>query len=235
MRFRSARPSSHEAPGARLAGGCKPRARPSFGTVKAGVVHHTVTANDYSEAEAPSVVLGICRYHRNGNGWNDIGYNALVDRFGNIYAGRSGGLSKAVVGAHAQGFNAQTSGVAVIGTHTKVPITPASKQALIDYLAWKLAVHGRSAQGKTTMISAGGDASRYAAGRRVRTKKIIGHGSVGLTSCPGAALGAEIRAIRREVQERIEAGGTVPVPPTEPPVPPTEPPAPPDEGGVVPK
>ena len=216
-------------------GGCKPRARPTFGTVKAGVVHHTVTANDYSEAEAPSVVLGICRYHRNGNGWNDIGYNALVDRFGNIYAGRTGGLSKAVVGAHAQGFNAQTSGVAVIGTHTKVPITPASKQALIDYLAWKLAVHGRSAQGKTTMISAGGDASRYAAGRRVRTKKIIGHGSVGLTSCPGAALGAEIRAIRREVQERIEAGGTVPVPPTEPPVPPTEPPVPPDEGGVVPK
>jgi hypothetical protein len=69
----------------------------------------------------------------------------------------------------------------------------------------------------------------------VRTKKIIGHGSVGLTACPGAALGAEIRAIRREVQERIEAGGTVPVPPTEPPVPPTEPPAPPDEGGVVPK
>jgi hypothetical protein len=210
-------------------GGCRPRARPSRGTVKAGVVHHTVTANAYTAQEAPSIVLGICRYHRNGNGWNDIGYNAVVDRFGTVYAGRAGGLQQAVVGAHAQGFNAQTSGTAVIGTHTKVPITPESKEALIDYLAWKLAVHGRSARGRTTMVSAGGSASRYPAGRRVRTKKVIGHGSVGLTSCPGAALGAEIREIRRAVQARIAAGGTVPVPPDPAPVPPEE------GGGVVPK
>jgi hypothetical protein len=212
----------------RAAGGCKPRTRPSFGQVKAGVVHHTVTANNYSEAEAPSVVLGICRYHRNGNGWNDIGYNALVDRFGNVYAGRAGGLSKTAVGAHAQGFNAQTSGVAVLGTHTTLPVSPESKEALISYLAWKLAVHGRDARGRTAMVSAGGAASRYAAGQRVRTKKVIGHGALGLTACPGAALGAEIRSIRRLVQERIDAAGTAP-PPTEPA------PIPPDDGGVVPR
>jgi hypothetical protein len=219
----------------RAESGCRPRTGPSFGRVKAGVVHHTVTANTYSETEAPAVVLGICRYHRNGNGWNDIGYNALVDRFGNVYAGRAGGLSKTVVGAHAQGFNAQTSGIAVLGTHTKVPITPASKEALISYLAWKLAVHGRSARGRTTMVSAGGAASRYAAGQRVRTKKVIGHGSVGLTACPGAALGAEIRSIRRQVQERIIAGGTAPEPPPTEPIPPEPAPPPPDDGGVIPR
>jgi hypothetical protein len=202
-------------------GGCPPRATPSFGTVKAATVHHTVTANDYTAAEAPAVVLGICRYHRNGNGWNDIGYNALVDRFGTVYAGRAGGVAKAVVGAQAQGFNAQTSGVASIATHTTTPLTPVAKDALVSFLAWKLAVHGLTATGKTTMVSAGGEASRYPVGRRVRTNKVIGHGTVGLTACPGEALNAEIPKIRRLVQARIEAGGGVPPEP------------PPEEGGGI--
>jgi hypothetical protein len=204
-------------------GGCKPRTAPARGVVRAATVHHTVTANKYSEAEAPAIVLGICRYHRNGNGWNDIGYNALVDRFGNLYAGRAGGIRKPIVGAHAQGFNAQTTGIASIGTHTATPITPASKDALVSYLAWKLAVHGLQARGKTTLVSAGGSASRYPAGRKVRLNRIIGHGTVGLTACPGEALAAEIPKLRRLVQERLDesAGGTTPPPD--------------DGGGIVPK
>jgi hypothetical protein len=199
-------------------GGCRPRGAPDRGKVKAAAVHHTVSATDYSEAEAPGVVLGICRYHRNGQGWNDIGYNALVDRFGNLYEGRAGGLQRAVVGAHAQGFNAQTTGIAAIGTHTSTPITPQARRSLVSYLAWKLARHRVNARGKTTMVSAGGDASRYAAGRRVRTHRIIGHGTVGLTACPGEALEAELIKLRRQAQKRIDAsGGVTTPPPTTPP------------------
>jgi uncharacterized protein with LGFP repeats len=193
------------------------------------VVHHTVTADKYTPAEAPSVVLGICRYHRNGNGWNDIGYNALVDRFGTLYAGRAGGIKRSVIGAHAQGFNGQTTGVASVGTHTTTGIGPAALDSVTSYLAWKLAVHALPAQGKTTMTSAGGDASRYEEGARVRLNRIIGHGRVGLTACPGAALNAQLGEIRRSTQAAITAGGG-PEPTT-----PTTPTEPTDPGGVTPR
>ena len=201
-------------------GGCPPREAPAYGTVKAGVIHHTVSANDYTEAEAPGIVLGICRYHRNANGWNDIGYQALVDRFGNVYQGRAGGIRKAVIGAQAQGFNAQTTAVASIGTHTKEAPTQAATKAIVNYLAWKLTVHHLPASGKTTLTSAGGDLSRYPAGRRVRLNRVFGHGTVGLTACPGDVLAAMMPQIRSRIQARIDRFGGV-----------TEPPG----GGVTPK
>jgi uncharacterized protein with LGFP repeats len=193
-------------------GGCHPRAAPAYGTVKAAVVHHTVTAVNYTEAEAPGIVLGICRYHRNANGWNDIGYQALVDRFGNVYAGRAGGIRKPVVGAQAQGFNAQTTAVASIGTHTTLPLEPAAYRAFVDYLAWRLAAAGLPAFGHTTLVSAGGELSRYPSGRRVRTKRIFGHRTVGRTACPGNALNSQLPGLRRDVQATIAGGAPEPPP-----------------------
>jgi uncharacterized protein with LGFP repeats len=197
--------------GANGPGGCHPRDKAVQGKVKVAVVHHTVTAGNYTPEEAPGIVLGICRFHRNGNGWNDIGYNALIDRFGTIYMGRAGGLGKAIVGAQAQGYNSQTTGVAAIGTHTSKPISELSLQSFAELLAWKLPHHGRPVRGKTRMRSAGGSTNRYEAGKRVRSRRITAHLKLNLTACPGGALKMQLKEIRARAAAIV--GGKVPKPP----------------------
>ena len=189
--------------------GCRPRSGPAYGEVKAATVHHTVTANDYSRDEAPGIVLGICRFHRNGNGWNDIGYNFLVDRFGGTYVGRSGGVRKAVVGAHAQGFNSQSTGAASIGTHTKDPISSDAMQAFVDVIAWKLALHATKAKGKTRLVSGGGRVNKFPSGKKVRVRRVFGHRRVNQTACPGGRLAKKLKRIARRAQKRINAGSDV--------------------------
>jgi len=193
---------------------CKPRGTPAYGTVAAATVHHTVSANEYSRDEAPGIVLGICRFHRNGNGWNDIGYNFLVDRFGDIYVGRSGGVKKAVVGAHAQGYNSQTTGVASIGTHSSDPVSDDAEAAFVSVIAWKLALHGTKAAGRTRLTSGGGPSNRFPAGKRVKVKRVFGHRRVGSTECPGNELNGITKRIRARAQDRI-ADNPSPAPPQE--------------------
>jgi hypothetical protein len=178
---------------------CPPRTAPSYGQVKAVAVHHTVSLNDYTPEEAPQIVLAICRYHRNSNGWNDIGYNALVDKYGTIYEGRAGGLDQAVIGAHAQGFNSQTAGVANIGDYTSVAASDAALAATADYIRWKLGVHGQPLSGPVTLTSAGGPESRYPAGTQVTVDRVLGHRDVGKTACPGDSLYEQLDDIRARV------------------------------------
>ena len=178
---------------------CAPRAPPAYGEVKAAFVHHTVTANDYTPAQAPSIVLGIGRYHRDANGWNDLGYHFLVDKYGKIYEGRAGGLDRAVVGAQAQGFNAQSTGVSNIGNFAAVPQTRAAVDAMARLLRWKLPVHGQPTGGSATLTSAGGATSRWPAGTEVTFQRVSGHRDGNATSCPGDALYAQIPTLRRRV------------------------------------
>jgi hypothetical protein len=175
---------------------CPPRSAPDYGEVRAVHVHHTVSLNEYTPEEAPSIVLAVCRYHRNSNGWNDIGYNALVDKYGTLYEGRAGGLDQAVVGAQAQGFNSVTAGIANIGDHSSVPQTPAALTAMASYINWKLTVHGQPLSGPVTVVSSGGPATRYPAGARVTLERVIGHRDTGKTACPGAALYAQLPELR---------------------------------------
>jgi hypothetical protein len=197
---------SRAAWGADLAGGgCPPRGPADYGTVQAAVIHHTVNANDYTPEQAPSIVLGICRFHVSGNGWNDIGYNALVDRYGTLYEGRAGGLKRPVVGAQAQGFNSATTSIASIGDHTSEAPTPQAQRSIIQFLAWKMAVNrAYPVTAPVALSSGGGSENRYPKGTVVTVPRIVGHGTLGLTACPGATMAPLLPQIQAAVQKRIK-------------------------------
>lgn len=155
-------------------------------SVKAAFIHHSATGNNYTCSQAPSVLRGIYRYHVKSSGWRDIGYNFAVDKCGNIYEGRAGGVTKAVMGAHTLGFNTNTMGIAVLGTFTKSNPPAAAVSAVSKLTAWKLGLFGANPKGKVTLTSGG--SNKYKKGKKVKLNVISGHRDGFATECPGARL-----------------------------------------------
>jgi hypothetical protein len=176
------------------------RAPPSYArTVQLGLVHHTAGSNSYTAAQSAAIVRGIEVYHVKGNGWNDIGYNFLIDKYGQVFEGRYGGVDKNVIGAHAEGFNAGSFGVALIGTFSTAAPTAAEKTALVNLLAWRLDVAHVDPLSSVTFNSGGN--ARFPVGTPVFLRTVSGHKDTGFTSCPGAALYAQLGALARQAAE----------------------------------
>ena len=159
-------------------------------------MHHTVGTNDYAPSDSAGIVLGIARYHRDTNGWNDIGYNFLVDKYGQVFEGRAGGIEAAVIGAQAQGYNAQSTGIACLGTFSTVAQSEAGIEALARLIGWKLSLHGVPVQGQVTLTSAGGPSNRYPSGTPVTVNRVCGHRDGDSTSCPGDVLYGQLADLR---------------------------------------
>lgn len=153
-------------------------------SVRYALVNHTATSNDYGPGDSAAIVRAIYYFHTQTNKWCDIGYNLLVDRFGQVFEGRAGGVGAAVVGAHASGFNRQSTGVAVIGTFSSAEVPGAAVDGLQRVLNWKLALHGIDPMGSVRV----GD-------RTLAT--IAGHRDVNATDCPGQRLYDRLGAIRQ--------------------------------------
>ena len=174
------------------------RAAPHYAeAVHFALVHHTAGSNSYSAGESAAIVRAIEVYHVKGNGWNDIGYNFLVDKYGQIFEGRGGGMTRPVIGAHAEGFNLGSVGVAVIGDYGGATVTPAARAALDSLLAWRLDLDHVDPLSTVVRISTGNP--RYPAGKPVTLRAISGHRDVYPTSCPGSSLYAQLPAIRSAV------------------------------------
>ena len=182
-------------------GHAPPSNGPFYGTVKLAFVHHSETPNGYGPGQVPSILHTIFAYHRYVRGYFDIAYNFAVDAFGRIWEARAGGIDEAVIGAHAGGYNAESTGVVVLGSFSAVAPAPAALGALTRLLAWKLALHGVPALGRVTVEVDPSDAfyTPFAPGAHVSLPRIAGHRDGDQTSCPGDALYARLPSIRPRV------------------------------------
>jgi N-acetylmuramoyl-L-alanine amidase len=176
------------------------RGRPFYADgIHLAIVHHTAGSNSYTKAQSASIVRAIELYHVKGNGWNDVGYNFLVDKYGQIFEGRYGGMTRPVIGAHAQGFNTGSVGIAVIGDYGSTSISAAARASLVSLIAWRLDYAHVDPLSSVVRVSSGNP--RYPAGRAVTLKAISGHRDVYPTSCPGASLYSQLASIRTAVSK----------------------------------
>lgn len=163
----------------------------------AATVHHTAGSNDYTEAQAPGIVRGIWNYHANTLGWGDIGYHALVDKYGNIYEGRSGGMDRGPQGAHVGGFNQNTWGVSMIGDYQQAQPSMEALRAMGEIIGWKAAVAGFDPTGSSYHYAeVNFRGSKFGAGQGAQFSNINAHRDFHYNTCPGDNLYSKLPMIR---------------------------------------
>jgi len=131
----------------------------SSGTIKVAFIHHVVSSNDYSPAEAAAEMRNIYSWFTTGIGCYDFGYNFMIDRYGRLYEGRAGSIDKPVVGAHTSGFNDQTFAVSFLGNSDTLNPTKAEGEKILTsiarLIAWKFSIYKVNPYGTTVLTSAG--------------------------------------------------------------------------------
>ena len=113
-------------------GNCPIDATP-FPTTSTHVIVHHSAANTTS-SDFAAVVRSYWDFHVNSNGWDDVGYNWLIDPDGVIYEGRGSGLQ----GAHFSCINGNTTGICMIGNYETATPTAAAIAALENFVAWEV-------------------------------------------------------------------------------------------------
>lgn len=185
---------------------------PEFYPVQKLIVHHTAGRN--GDPDPAATVRAIYYYNAVTRGWGDIGYNFLIDESGRIYEGRyartyaagqtptgEDASGNGVTGAHVQGYNSGTVGIALLGTLTDQDATPAARDALEQLLAWEAEQHGIDPLG-------GGLYQNPVNGMQKAFANIAGHRDLAATECPGGMFYSTFSQLRQAVATRIT--GTAP-------------------------
>ena len=154
---------------------------PTVADVTKFVVHHTATGVDMNNPKNTVRAIYNSHYYRCANNigsydpddpncdeiselWQDIGYNYLIDPYGNIYEGRAGGIG--AIGAHSPP-NTGTIGISILGNYVSQEPTQASLVSLSKLISSLAQLNNLTpAQGAT----------------------VFGHRDRNATACPGALL-----------------------------------------------
>lgn len=169
--------------------------------LKAICIHHTGGSNTYTAAQSPQAVRGMFTYHTKTLGWADLGYNVVVDKYGQIFEGRAGGLHRNVAGAHARGFNTGSCGISVMGDYMDIPVPTAALNAVATVAAWKLAstftqdVYGTETWTVTT--------SNVKRNGTFSMPHLFAHRDVNYTDCPGDTYYGQLPELRSLVQQKL--------------------------------
>ncbi|MET9493257.1 N-acetylmuramoyl-L-alanine amidase [Streptomyces sp. NPDC006552] len=174
---------------------------PTYDTeIKAAVVHHTGVDVDNQVPCAKSAErLRQIQQEHVAKGYYDIGYNFVVDRCGQIFEGRTGGMDLPVHGAHDYGFNTDTVGISYIGNFESAKPTKAALDAIARVAAWKFGQYGIKATSNVTLTSNGDlnvDGNKVALGKTITLPRVFGHKDTNATLCPGANLYPKLSRIR---------------------------------------
>ena len=206
----------------------------AYAPVQALTVHHTAGSNSTTQ-DYSATVRAIYSYHVQTNGWQDIGYQYLIDGNGTVYEGRNAGhrsrscltgggdgsdfaheagSGRVVTGAHVGGWNTGNLGVALMGcfdpasgcSGTTTPRAGAI-DGLENLLAWASNRHGLDPTGSIRYFNS-------ATGATANVRTISGHRDWMATACPGSTLYSQLPSIRSAVADLMTPETTVPGAPT---------------------
>ncbi len=156
------------------------------------IVHHSGSAS--VSDDFPAVVRSYWDFHVNINGWDDIGYNWLIDGNGVVYEGRGSGTQ----GAHFSCMNAETTGICMIGNFETATPSPTAISTLEQLIAWEAC---------DKMIVPADSSNHITSGALLA--HISGHrdgndlpNSCSNTVCPGENLYPLLPTIRQNVRDK---------------------------------
>ncbi len=187
------------------------------------IMHHTATLTNtnpqdplypypsYTADQAVQDVRGIYYYHAITLGWGDIGYNAIIDRFGRVFEGRRGRdsgpnggreiISPDVVAGHALNCNEGAAGVSCLGNYDANQIGTNEQtllSTLVEILAWWCRRYYIDPNGTSDFLEVNWV-------WRQGLPDICGHRDVNFTACPGQYLYPYLPGLRTSVSDRVSS------------------------------